>query len=203
LVFPTGHVQEQLPTAQMHPGAHAAPHPPQFAGSVARLAQKGQPVDGSVHAVMPEEHPRMHTPAEHTEPTQHFLPHAPQFSGSVRRSVQLPEHAVAPASQVGVMSDAAVSAVSSSAVSSGAVSSGALSTGGTSVPASNLRVSSPVASGIDVSGAAASDEAPGPSSTLPPHAASRADSMHVRSLEGMPRLTRIRRVLSERPRAQR
>ncbi len=67
---------------QICPAAHAAPHAPQFAGSVFRLTQ------APLQFVVPVAHPSSQDPAEHTLPAEQTFLHDPQFEGSDLRSTQ-------------------------------------------------------------------------------------------------------------------
>ena len=78
----TVHAPPAQPLAATLARAHTAPHAPQWAGSLAVLAQK---VDGAVPQVrrgaaqvVPQ------TPAEHTRPAAQAAPQAPQLALSVR-----------------------------------------------------------------------------------------------------------------------
>ena len=78
----TVHAPPAQPLAATLARAHTAPHAPQWAGSLAVLAQK---VDGAAPQVrrgaaqvVPQ------TPAEHTRPAAQAAPQAPQLALSVR-----------------------------------------------------------------------------------------------------------------------
>jgi nicotinate-nucleotide--dimethylbenzimidazole phosphoribosyltransferase len=111
----TVHAPPAQPLAATWASAQAAPHAPQFAGSMALLAQKAdgpapQARSGAAQLVP-------HAPAEHTRPAAQAVPHAPQLALSLRVSTSQPLAALpsqstkpvaqaataqAPAAQVGV-----------------------------------------------------------------------------------------------------
>ena len=87
-----------FPLVQVSPTGHAAPHAPQFAGSL----------ETSTHAVPHVTSPVLHahTLAVHVCPVPHFVPHPPQLLLSLVVSVQVPGGApqvVSPVGQVHVL----------------------------------------------------------------------------------------------------
>jgi hypothetical protein len=73
--------------------AQTAPHAPQFAGSMARLAQKVAPVDPHVASGAAQVVP--HAPPEQTWPAAHVAVHDPQWALSERASTSQPSAGLA------------------------------------------------------------------------------------------------------------
>jgi hypothetical protein len=92
------HDVEHAPFEQTSPLGHVVPHAPQFALSVASVAQ------APLQTVCDAEHVPTHAPFKQASACAHFVPHDPQLSCADVVSTQSPEHVFWPVGQDGAAS---------------------------------------------------------------------------------------------------